>query len=91
MPDISYQIDSLIMLCMAGIEWGGDYMEIRFQLKEGARLTEEQIKEIEEARSYLYSEDEDSPEIDPDKNPELYEGFLKSLGERNRRMAKQIV
>ena len=66
-------------------------MEIRYQLKEEAQLTEDQIKEIEVARNCAYIEDEDSPEIDPEKNPELYEGFLKSLGERNRRLAKQIV
>ena len=66
-------------------------MEIRYQLKEEAQLTEEQIREIEAARNYTYIEDEDSPEIDPEKNPDLYEGFLKSLGERNRRLAKQIV
>ena len=66
-------------------------MEIRYQLKEEAQLTEEQIMEIEAARNCTYIEDEDSPEIDPEKNPELYEGFLKNLGERNRRLAKQIV
>jgi hypothetical protein len=66
-------------------------MEIRYQLKEEAQLTEEQIREIEAARNHTYIEDEDSPEIDPEKNPDLYEGFLKSLGERNRRLAKQIV
>ena len=66
-------------------------MEVRFQLNEDARLTEEQIKEIEAARNYPYTEDVDSPEIDPDKNPDLYEGFLNSLGERNRRIARQVL
>ena len=66
-------------------------MEIRYQLKENAKLSEEQIKEIEAARNHAYTEDEDCPEIDPVKSPELYEGFLKSLGERNRRIAKQVV
>lgn len=66
-------------------------MDIRFQLREEAQLTDEQIKEIEAARNCSYYEDDDSPEIDPAKNPELYEGFLKNLGERNRKLAKQIV
>jgi hypothetical protein len=77
---------------MAGItDFGGDSMEIRYDLKEGARLSEEQIKEIESARNCPYTPDEDSPEIDPEKNPELYEGFLKSLGERNRKLARQVL
>ena len=76
---------------MADIDLGGEKMEIRYQLKENAKLTEQQVREIETSRNCVYMEDEDSPEIDPSKNPELYEGFLKSLGERNRRIAKQIV
>ncbi len=66
-------------------------MEIRYDLKEDARLSEEQIREIEFARNCAYIEDEDSPEIDPEKNPELYEGFLRSLGERNRKLARQVL
>jgi len=63
-------------------------MEIRYQLKEDAKLTEEQIREIEAARNCSYVADDDCPEIDPEKTPELYEGFLKSLGERNRKLSK---
>lgn len=66
-------------------------MDIRFTLKRDAKLTDDQIREIEAARSKPYVEDEDSPEVDPDKNPELYEGFLQALGERNRRIAKRVV
>lgn len=66
-------------------------MEIRFQLKEDAKLTEDQIREIEQARNYPYIEDEDSPEVDPDKTPDLYEGFLNSLAERNRRIASKAL
>ena len=66
-------------------------MEIRYQLKEDATLTKEQIQEIEASRSCAFVEDDDSPEIDPEKNPNLYEGFLKSLGERNRRLERQVV
>ena len=73
------------------IDLGGDSMEIRYDLKENARLSVEQIREIESARDFPYTPDEDSPEIDPEKNPELYKGFLKSLGERNRRLARQVL
>ena len=66
-------------------------MDVRFQLDKNAKLTEEQIREIEKARNYPYIEDEDSPEIDPDKTPELYEGFLNNLGERNRRIARKAL
>ena len=60
-------------------------------IKADAIPTEDQVREIEASREFPFVEDEDSPEIDPEKNPTLYEGFLKSLGERNRRLAKQIV
>ena len=66
-------------------------MDIYYKLKENAKLTDDQIKEIEQARNYPYIEDEDSPEIDPDKTPDLYEGFLNNLGERNRRIASKAL
>ena len=65
-------------------------MDIRFTLNEGATLTEEQIKEIENAVNYPYVEDDDSPEVEPTKNPELWKKALDSLAERNRRMAKRM-
>ena len=65
-------------------------MDIRFTLNEDATLTEEQIREIEAAANYPYVEDVDSPEVDPEKNPELWRKALESLAERNRRMAKRM-
>ena len=65
-------------------------MDIRFSLNEGAALTEEQIREIENAANYPYVEDTDSPEVDPQKNPELWKKALDALAERNRRMAKRM-
>jgi len=65
-------------------------MDIRFTLNENAALTEDQIKEIENSANYPYVEDVDSPEVDPQKNPELWKKALESLAERNRRMAKRM-
>ena len=65
-------------------------MDIRFTLNENTALTEEQIKEIENSANYSYVEDDDSPEIDPEKNPELWKKALESLADRNRRMAKRM-
>lgn len=65
-------------------------MDVRFTLKADAELTEDQVREIEASRQYPLVEDEDSPEIDPRKNPELWAKALDALAERNRRMAKRM-
>lgn len=65
-------------------------MDIRFTLSKNAALTEEQIREIEKSADYPYVEDDDSPEVDPEKNPELWKKALDALAERNRRMAKRM-
>ena len=65
-------------------------MDNRFTLNEGMTLTEEQIQEIEASTNYPYVEDADSPEVDPQKNPELWKKALDALAERNRRMAKRM-
>lgn len=59
-------------------------------MNESTSLTEEQIREIENAANYPYVEDADSPEVDPQKNPELWKKALDALAERNRRMAKRM-
>ena len=59
-------------------------------IKEDATPTEDQIREIKASRELPFVEDEDSPEIDPQKNPELWAKALEALGERNRRMAKRM-
>ncbi len=65
-------------------------MDIRFTLEPDAMLTEDQIKEIEASRELQFVEDEESPEIDPQKNPELWAKALEALAERNKRMAKRM-
>ena len=65
-------------------------MDIRFTLKPDAMLTEDQIKEIEASRELQFVEDEESPEIDPQKNPELWAKALEALADRNRRMAQRM-
>ncbi|MER2142475.1 MAG: hypothetical protein ABS888_01675 [Eubacteriales bacterium] len=65
-------------------------MDVRFILKADATLTEDQVREIEASRQFPFVEDEDSPEVDPQKNPELWAKALEALASRNRRMAKRM-
>ena len=65
-------------------------MNIRFMIKADAIPTEDQVREIEASREFPFVEDEDSPEIDPQKNPELWAKALDALAERNRKMAKNM-
>jgi hypothetical protein len=60
--------------------------EIRYVRKTGTELTAEQIERIEAARQFEDEYDEDCPEIDPIKTPELYEALVKATAERNRRV-----
>ena len=53
-------------------------------------LNEAQIQEIEAAKNLPFVEDEDCPELDPQKTPELWAEMLKSLAERNRAMARRM-
>jgi hypothetical protein len=62
--------------------------EIRYVRKTGTELTAEQIERIEAARQFEDEYDEDCPEIDPIKTPELYEALVKATAERNRRVDK---
>ena len=65
-------------------------MDVRFILKADATLTEDQVREIEASRQFHFVEDEDSPAVDPEKNPELWAKALEALASRNRRMAKRM-
>jgi hypothetical protein len=65
-------------------------VDIRFMIKADAIPTEDQVREIEASREFPVVEDEDSPEIDPQKNPELWAKALEALAERNRMMAKNM-
>lgn len=53
-------------------------------------LTESQRREIEAAQGISYVEDEDCPEVNPQKTPELWAEMMKALAERNRRMAERM-
>ena len=59
-------------------------------IKADAIPTEDQVRVIEASREFPFVEDEDSPEIDPQKNPELWAKALEALAERNRMMAKNM-
>ena len=59
-------------------------------IKADAIPTEDQVREIEASREFPFLEDEDSPEIDPQKTPELWAQALDALAERNRMMAKNM-
>ena len=59
-------------------------------IKADAIPTEDQVREIEASREFPFVEYEDSPEIDPQKNPELWAKALEALAERNRMMAKNM-
>lgn len=59
-------------------------------IKADAIPTEDQVREIEASQEFPFVEDEDSPEIDPQKNPELWAKALEALAERNRMMAKNM-
>ena len=63
--------------------------EINFILKRGSELTSEEKAMIEAASVMPEEYDEDNPEIDPVKTPELYAALIKAVGERNRRISKK--
>ncbi|MBQ8964458.1 MAG: hypothetical protein IJ089_11840 [Clostridia bacterium] len=54
------------------------------------QLTEEQIREIEASSLRPCVEDDDCPELDPEKTPELWAEMMKALAERNRKMAQRM-
>lgn len=63
--------------------------EISFILKRGSEMTSEERAMIEAASVMPEEYDEDNPEIDPVKTPELYSALIKAVGERNRRISKK--
>lgn len=63
--------------------------EVSFGLKRDTEITQEEITMIEVASMMPEEYDEDNPEIDPVKTPELYAALIKAVGERNRRIAKR--
>ena len=60
------------------------------RVKIDPQLTEAQIQEIKAAQNMPFVEDQDCPELDPQKTPELWEEMMKALAERNRKMAQRM-
>lgn len=60
--------------------------DVRYTVKAGQKPTEEQIKEVEEAKRHPITFDEDCPEISEEANPEMYEAMMRAVAERNRRL-----
>lgn len=63
--------------------------DVSYVLKRGTELSEEEIAMIDAASVMTEEYDEENPEIDPVKTPELYKALVKAVGERNRRIAKR--
>ena len=63
--------------------------EVRFIYKRGSEITPEEIAMIEAASTMPAEYDEDNPEIDPVKTPELYAALVRAVAERNRRISKR--
>lgn len=63
--------------------------DVTYVIKRGTQLAEEEIAMIEAASMMPEEYDEDNPEIDPVKTPELYKSLIKAVGERNRRISKR--
>ncbi|MDY6305910.1 MAG: hypothetical protein SPL94_08125 [Oribacterium sp.] len=72
--------------------------DVTYTISKDQKLSEEQIKMIEEGRKYQdklleegrYEEvfDEDCPSTDPELNPEGYAALVKAVGKRNRMLAE---
>ncbi|MBQ7656464.1 MAG: hypothetical protein IJI53_11975 [Clostridia bacterium] len=63
--------------------------EIKFIYKRGTQITPEEIAMIEAASAMPAEYDEDNPEIDPIKTPELYAALVQAVAERNQRISKR--
>lgn len=63
--------------------------DVSYVLKRGTQMSEEEIAMIEAASVMPEEYDDDNPEIDPAKTPELYKALIKAVGERNRRISKR--
>ena len=62
--------------------------EIRFKLKKGSKISEEEIAMIEAAKNMEPVYDEDNPDIDPETTPEQFEALMRAVEERNRRIVR---
>lgn len=60
--------------------------DVSYVLKRGTQMSKEELAMIEAASVMPEEYDEDNPEIDPVKTPEMYKALIKAVGERNRRI-----
>lgn len=63
--------------------------DIHYTLERGSRITPEEIAMIEAASVLPPVYDEDNPEIDPIKTPELYAALVQAVAERNQRISRR--
>lgn len=63
--------------------------KIHYVLKHGTAITPEEIAMIEAASAMSTEYDEDNPEIDPIKTPELYAALVQAVAVRNQRISKR--
>ena len=63
--------------------------EVHYTLRKGTKITEEEIAMIEAASTMPSEYDEDNPEIDPIKTPELYKALVQAVAERNQRISRR--
>ena len=63
--------------------------EVHYVLKRNTPISPEEIAMIDAASGIPADNDEENPEIDPVKTPELYAALVQSVAERNRRISKR--
>ena len=63
---------------------------VRYKLELNSELSRDEIAMLELAGSMPYVEDEDNPEIDPIKTPDLYAAMIKAVEERNRKIESKL-
>ncbi len=62
--------------------------QVKFVLTRDSEITAEEIAMLEAAESMPIVPDDENPEIDPIRTPELYAALLQAVGERNRRISR---
>ena len=61
---------------------------LRFVLDRDSEITAGEIAALETAESMPVVPDDEDPEIDPVRTPELYATLMAAVGERNRRVSR---
>ena len=85
-----HKLDPGVIEKMSGNDGGQEDPWEKLDSLIGMKEVKDQVREIEVSRQFPFVEDEDSPEVDPQKNPELWAKALEALASRNRRMAKRM-